>query len=107
MKTILIIASILAALWVLFFVVMFISSVELCLDPKDITRLKFTVNGQSFSGKILSWKMFWVIAIRATRWKLQLLLLITGAPIWGFLLYIIIEAMIISGKKFYSWLDWQ
>ena len=106
MKTFLIIASVLAILWVLFFILSFVSSVEVWGDPEDITRVKFTVSGQSFAGKILSWKMFWVIAIRTRHWKFQLPMLLTGAPIWGFVLYIIIESMIISGKKFYRWLNW-
>ena len=107
MKTILIIASILAALWVLRFIIHFIASVEMSCDPEDLTQVRFKIGTQYFCGKILTWKIFWVLIIRMTKWHIQLLILLTGAPVWGFVLYLIIESMIIVGKRFYKWLNWQ
>ena len=108
MKTILLIsAGVMAALWVLYFISAFIYWVEQAIDPDDITKLRFQIGKELFNEKILTWKMFWIYVIRCTKWQLQLLLLITGTPIWGFALYMVIESMIIAGKRLYKWLNWQ
>ena len=112
MKTILFIASILAALWVDYFIFLFIYWIERYVCPNDFTKVHFVLNKNGYYGKIRSWQTFWILVIRTTRWELQLLMFLTGAPIWGFILYMVVETIIIwckrfckAAKRFYSWLN--
>ena len=94
-------AIVVAALWMVFFTMHFIIIIEDKI-AKNMRYVYSTKKRRYY--KILGWKSFWYVIIRSTRKGWQFLFLITGAPVWGFILYMIIESLIIVGKRIYYWL---
>lgn len=108
MKTFCVITAIvLASIWVARFVAFCLFTVNTFRTDRSgvIFRRWNTKERKAIKGKTLSWNVFWNGCFKFMKSKPEkFLYLITGAPIWGFLLYMVIESIIIVGKKICNWL---